>query len=73
MIAGSDESGMNMDYDIPLPASCAHPNLVETTKANSATWNGRVENGRLKLHLRVDFRGLFGADNWVGVEIRCRP
>ena len=73
MIVGSDGSGTNMDYDIPLPSSCAHPNLVETTKANSANWNGRVENGRLKLHLRVDFRGLFGADNWVGVEIQCRP
>jgi hypothetical protein len=73
MIITSDWNGMNMDYDIPLPSSCAHPNLVETTKANSAKWNGRVENGRLKLHLHVDFRGLFGADNWVGVEIKCRP
>lgn len=73
MIIGSDGGGMNMDYDIPLQPGCGHPRLVELTKANSANWSGGVTNGRLKLHLHVDFKALFGANNWVGVEIQCQP
>lgn len=73
MIIGSDGGGMNMFYDVPLQPGCKHPKLLETTKANQASWSGGVANNRLKLTLHVDYKGLLGANNWVGVEIQCHP
>jgi len=64
-------STINMDYNIPLPAKCLQPTVRETTKANDATWGSQIKNGVLHVGLSIKTKGLFGPNNWVGVEIKC--
>jgi hypothetical protein len=69
---GYDEGWFYQNSVIPLPSSCPNPHIVELTKAGDASWYSKVENNQLKLNLRVKNKSLFGANNWVGVEIVCQ-
>ncbi len=64
-------------YTLALPQWCLNPSIWEATRNNDARWSSHITGSgsskTLTLTLEVQERAIFGAANWVGVGVRCKP
>jgi hypothetical protein len=67
-----DGTWILQENHIPLPSTCPKPTVVETTKNGDAAWGSSVTNNVLNVWMRIKPKQPFGANNWVGIEIRCQ-
>jgi hypothetical protein len=70
---GMDQNWYTKVYELVLPSWCANPDVWETTKNNDASQTHAINNGVLRMELKVQPTAPFGATNWVGVGVRCKP